>query len=175
MRTDDVEVVSTSRRIIPVLTGICLLTFLLLPQVSAEWCILSTNELDESISAGSYSHWNMHASNHRAKRLFDWTTGNVQIHVYVFNSSSAYNQNIVQAYENQTSGQFEFIIPVNATWSIEWVNPGTDDTTVTGEYTVWIEQDSCAQIPGFPLGAIILGLLVGITIPLYAKKRKSQA
>ena len=167
--------VSTSRRIIPVLTGICLLIFLLLPKVSAEWCFLTTEELDETIPAGDYRHWNMHASDMRARRLFDWSSVNQLIHVYVYNSSSSSDQYLEQAYENQTSGSFEFIIPVNATWSIEWVNPGPDIANVTGEYTVWLEMDSCAQIPGFPLTAIFLGLLVGITIPLYAKKRKNTS
>ncbi|MFX1300017.1 MAG: hypothetical protein ACFFAL_01305 [Promethearchaeota archaeon] len=166
--------VSTSRKIIPALTGIFLLIFLLQPQVSADWCQLTTEELNESITAGDYRHWNMHASDVRARRLFNWSSVNQLIHVYVFNSSSGSEQYLEQAYENQTSGSFEFIIPVNATWSIEWVNPGPNIANVTGEYTIWLERDTCAQIPGFPLTAIFLGLLVGITIPLYARKRKNK-
>ncbi len=169
------EVVSTSRRILPVLTGICLLIFLLIPQVSADWCILTEEELDEFVPAGDYRHWNMHASNHRARRALNWSTGTVLIHVYVYNSSSAHTSYLEQAYENQTSGNFEFIIPVNATWALRWVNPGPDNATVTGDYRVWIEQDTCIQIPGFPLATIILGLLAGIAIPIYARKRKNKA
>ncbi len=115
----------------------------------------------------------MHASDMRARRLFTWSSVNQLIHVYVFNSSTGSDQYLEQAYENQSSGSFEFIIPINATWSIEWVNPGPNIANVTGEYTIWLEMDSCAQIPGFPLAAIFLGLLVGITIPLYARKRKN--
>jgi len=172
--TDSLEVVYTSRRILPVFTGICLLIFLLLPQVSADWCILSTHELDETVPVGEYRHWNMHASDVRARRLFNWSSVNQQIHVYVYNSSSSSLQYLEQAYENQTTGSFEFIIPINATWSIEWVNPGPNIANVTGEYTIWLERDTCTQIPGFPLTAILLGLLVGITIPLYARKRKNR-
>jgi hypothetical protein len=90
--TDESEVVSTSRRIIPALTGIWLLIFLLQPQVSAEWCPLTTEELNESIPAGDYRHWNMHASDVRARRFFNWSSVNQLIHVYVFNSSSGSDQ-----------------------------------------------------------------------------------
>jgi len=178
-----------------IIAGVLLCVFgfgILVPTAKADW-VFSQNDLDSSFQVGPLSHHAFSASRTSSqKEVISWNvTAGVgsgrpwpmtfficdAANYALFVAAQGYTRYCLQQGVESWSGEFQFTS--SDTWYFVWQNTAAI-TTKTIHATVDLyayttgTTGTTPPIPGFPAGAILIGAVLAIALPLVIRRRNRK-